>query len=199
MVLSAQAEEVAWDEAEAKGWHTNREGSDVSQDCWRQHGQTVELPSHMGCVGGFGAILDLVDYQFFLDWNVSSPGVEMPETVRLLPDKDYYTAVIFSQPGVDAQRNTHLRVDFRLRGPTGQVVSREELECWDGKPAPIGHELGLCLQYIQFSTDKFTVDGDYTVEAIVKDYLKKVQVKLLKRVVFHRTKAELVPGSERTR
>ena len=112
----------------------------------------------------------------------------MPDVTSITPGKDYYTAVIFSQPGVDSQGNTQLMVDFRLRGPTGQDVIQPVLglECWNGKPAPIGRELGLCLQYIQLPLDKLTVEGEYTVEAIVKDYLKKVQVKLVKQVKFHR-------------
>jgi len=181
-------EGVAWETAEAKGWRTNRAGSDLSEDCWRDRGKTVALPPNMGCVEGFGAILELVSYQFFQDWNVSSPGVDLPAVTSVTPDTEYYTAVVFSQPGVDSQGQTQLTVNFHLRGPTGQEVIQPvlEAECWNGKPAPIGRELGLCLQHIKLPVDRLTDEGDYIVEAIVKDYFKNVQVRLTKLVTFHR-------------
>jgi hypothetical protein len=149
-----------------------------SPKTWRKEGESIADTDGMKSKDGFGAQLWLIESaKFFDDWNKPEPPPINPtqEARRNVP---IFTAIIFVDPAIDATKRAKVACHVIVRKPDGTVYGEEDLVGWDGKYIVPRGNLQLAQGYMGIRIEPKDPAGTYTVEATVRDDIKKVELKL---------------------
>jgi len=145
----------------------------------RNEAKPVPDSPNMKSMKGFGAQLLLTDNTgFFKDWS-------KPDALRLAPlnrvgrNVRFYTVILFSDPGVDASGSADVSCTIAVHSPDGSVYARSGNQvCWKGKYEVPPHNLQLSKGELGMRLEAKDSSGIYTVNAIVVDNVKKVELPL---------------------
>lgn len=148
---------------------------------WRKDGKAANETANMKSKDGFGAQLFLTeDAQFFQNWH-------KPETPRLTTlEKDkarrnvpIFTVILFVDPGTDASGAADVTCDIVVRKPDGTVYGEQkDMAGWRGNYIVPAHNLQLSAGRMGIRIEPQDPSGIYTVEAIVRDNIKKIELPL---------------------
>jgi hypothetical protein len=152
-------------------------GEDASS--WRKDGEPVADAPNMKSANGFGAQLFLTENaKFFEDWS-------KPETPKLTPLKTahrnvpIFTAILFADPGLDAEGSADVTCDIIVRRPDGSIYGEQkDVIGWKGKYLVPAHNLQLTQGRMGIRIEPQDPSGTFTVEVIVRDHIKKVELSL---------------------
>ena len=127
---------------------------------------------------GFGAQLFLTaSEKFFDNWN-------KPKTPKLLLAQDarrnvpIFTAILFVDPGTDTTKRAKVTCHVIVRKPDGTVYGEDDFIGWDGKYVFPPHNLQLAEGRMGIRIEPDDPAGIYTVEATIRDEIKKVELRL---------------------
>ncbi len=139
-------------------------------------------PIASGVTNGFGVQFFLVEGEkFFSDWEKPEPPHFAPISVgrRGVP---ICTAVIFVDAGLKPDGSADVTYDTVVRRPDGSVYAKDkDLVGAQGKIAPTPKALQLARDYTGIRIEPKDPAGTYTVEVVVKDNVKKVELRLIQR------------------
>ena len=129
----------------------------------------------------FGAQLWLIaDTRFFQDWRKpESPSIDPVDTaVRGQP---VFTVIVFYGPTRDEKGQANVMYDLVVRRPDGSVYSeRKDLVGYQA-PAPANERmLTLGRNFLNINVGPDDPTGKYSIEAIVRDEVGKVNITLKK-------------------
>ena len=145
---------------------------------WRKDGQPVDAPN-MKSKEGFGAQFFLTEStQFFKDWDKPKPPKFTPlETARR--NVPFFTAIIFVDPGTNAAGVADVTCNIIVRKPDGSIYGQEKnLVGWKEKYIFPAHNLQLAQAYMGIRIEPQDPTGTYTVEVLVRDNIKKIELPL---------------------
>ena len=149
-----------------------------SPQAWQDGDKPIAETDHMKSKAGFGAILFLTDREkFFDDWNKPEPPNISPlqKARRNVP---IFTTILFVDPATDAMQRAKITCYVIVHKPDGTVYGEEELIGWDGKNTFPPHMLQLAQDRMGILIEPKDQAGIYTVEATVRDEVKKVELQL---------------------
>lgn len=148
---------------------------------WRKNGNPAADTPNMKAKDGFGAQLFLTESaQFFEDW--SKP--ETPKLETLKKDMAHrnvplFTAIMFVDPSTDVAGLVDVTCDIIVRRPDGSIYGEEKgIVGWKGKYPVPAHNLQLTQGRMGIRIEPQDPSGTYTVEAIVRDNIKKNELPL---------------------
>ena len=127
----------------------------------------------------FGAQLFLTEnVKFFDDWNKPETP-ELSTTNRANRNVPLYTVFLFSNPGLDASDSADVTVDIAVRKPDGAIYAeRKNLLGWKGPYRAPPFSLQLAVGRLRIRIEPQDPAGDYVVEGVVHDNIKKVELNL---------------------
>jgi hypothetical protein len=148
---------------------------------WRKDGKPVADSDSQKARGGFGALVLLVDdTKFFDDWKKpDAPHFKSVVTAkRMVP---VHVAVIFAGPGAGPSGTADVTCDVTVLKPDGSIYGEQKglVATRDRVPSPT--MLSLADERLVVRIEPKDPSGTYTVEAVVKDNVKKVELKLKER------------------
>ena len=141
-------------------------------------GKPVPDNDHQKARGGFGALLLLTDDEkVFEKWQKpKQPNIRtITSAERGVP---VHVLVIFAGPAHDSEGNANVTYDAKALKPDGSVYGEfKDLQALKGRGAP-GTNLQLAPASMAIRIEPQDPKGTYTVEAIVRDNVRKVELKL---------------------
>ena len=136
----------------------------------------------LGETNGFGVQFFLVEGEkFFLDWEKPEPPHITPVSVgrRGVP---ICTAVIFVGAGLKSDGSADVTYDTVVRKPDGSVYANDkDLIGAQEKINPAPKVLQLARDFTGIRIEPKDPAGVYTVEVVVKDHVKKVELHLARK------------------
>jgi hypothetical protein len=150
-------------------------------DSWRKDGKPVADTPNMKSKNGFGAQLFLTEsQQFFEDWNKpETPNLQTLEKDKAHRNVPVFTAILFVDPGTDASGSVDVTCDIVVRKPDGHVYGEQkDVVGWKGKYLVPAHNLQLTQGRMGIRIEPQDPSGTYTVEVIVRDNIKKIELPL---------------------
>jgi hypothetical protein len=149
-----------------------------SPGTWRQDGKAIADTDNIKSKDGFGAQLFLTESnKFFDDWN-------KPETPKIHQVQDarrnaaIFTAILFVDPAMDTAKRAKVTCHVVVRKPDGSVYGEDDLIGWNGKYLVPPHNLQLAQGRMGIRIEPNDPAGIYTVEATVRDDVRKVELEL---------------------
>lgn len=129
----------------------------------------------------FGAQLWLTDDQEYLKkWNQSTEGFFFHPLHSVLRGKPIFVIVLFAgQPGINDKNLCDITIDIIVKSPDGKIYGEQKNgDCWQNLPIPPKQEIQLCNSSMGIVIEEKDQSGRYTVEAIVKDKIKNIELTL---------------------
>ncbi len=147
-------------------------------DTWRKDGEPMADTDNAKSKDGFGAQLFLTESaEFFDDWNKpETPTLPLAKEARR--NVPIFTVVLFVDPATDAARRAKVTCHVVVRRPDGTVYGEGDLVGWDSPYAAPPHSLQLAQGSMGIRIEPDDPAGVYTVEATVRDEVKKVELPL---------------------
>jgi hypothetical protein len=128
---------------------------------------------------GFGAQLFLTeDAAFFTNWNKpETPHINGASKARRgIP---IHTILLFTNPGLDPAGAADVTADITVLKPDGIVYAKSSsVVCWKGKYATPPGNLQLVQNHMVIRIEPQDPVGRYTVQIIIRDNIKKVELPL---------------------
>ncbi len=145
---------------------------------WREDGKPIADTDNVKAKDGFGAQLFLTESEkFFDDWNKpETPIISRVQKVRR--NVPIYTVIVFADPGVDSAKRAKVNCHAIVRKPDGSVYGKLDLVVWNGDYVVPPRNLQLAKDRIGIRIEPTDPAGMYTVEATVRDEIKKVELPL---------------------
>lgn len=148
-------------------------------ESWQKEGKAAPNTPSMKSKNGFGAQLFLTENaQVIQDWN-------KPEVPKITPVEKaqrsvpIFTVILFVEPGIDASGIANVTCDIVVRKPDGGIYGeRKNTVVWKHKYLAHSRALQLSEGYMGIRIEPKDPSGTYTVEVVVRDHLKKVQLPL---------------------
>jgi len=146
--------------------------------CHDKDGKTVPDNDHQKTRDGFGAMMTFTDDEkVFENWQKpEQPKIRNVSTAqRGVP---VHVLVIFANPGRDAKGESDVTYDAKALKPDGSVYGEfKDLEALKGEGAPSMY-LQLAPAAMAIRIEPEDPAGVYTVEIVVHDNVRKVELKL---------------------
>ena len=149
---------------------------------WRDSsGAAVAETESMKSSNGFaGAVFATTDEDWARKWN--TPPETVPAFVKAgkVPyGKKVSILTFFSNPKLDQQGNANLRCHFRILSPTGAVaMEQRDMTCYAGKIEGSLYRQYLSGPVLTFSGDPGDPPGSWTVEVLLRDEQRNVELPL---------------------
>ena len=148
-------------------------------ESWQKDGKPAPNTPSMKSKNGFGAQLFLTENaQVIQDWN-------KPETPKITPAEKarrnvpIFTVLLFVEPGIDPAGMANVTCDIVVRKPDGSVYGQQKnTVVWKHKYLAASHALQLSEGYMGIRIEPKDPSGIYTVEVIVRDHIKNIQLPL---------------------
>ena len=148
-----------------------------SEDVWLKSGKGMEDTENIKAKDGFGAQL----------WLISNPDLfekwDTPELPKLNPVRRvkrnnlFYAVIIFAGPGINKEDKCDVVWDIKITKPDGSIYADiKDLEAWRNGPSFPENEVQLATQHIGIVIEEKDPLGEYTVDTIVRDNIKKVSL-----------------------
>jgi len=148
---------------------------------WLQNGTNLAEESNVKTSQGFGAQLWLTDKakEFFDNWNKETAGVKLKNTRKATRGIPFSTIIIFAGPGTGSNALCDVTGDIVVKKPDGTIYGEtRDANFWQNLPPPAPGQLQLAVDSLCIVIEDNDPSGRYTVEATVKDRVKKTQVTL---------------------
>ena len=148
---------------------------------WRKDGKPAADTPNMKSKNGFGAQLYLTqNTQFFEDWNKpGTPNLTELKNNRAHRNVPLFSAILFVDPGLDSKGSVDVTYDIVIRKPDGSIYGEQkDFVGLKGKYVAPAHSLQLAKERMGIRIDSQDPSGTYTVEVIVRDHIKKVELPL---------------------
>jgi len=150
------------------------------EDTWLNNGKDIVQDSeNIKAKDGFGAQLWLINPgDFFEKWNTpETPKLEV--TKRARRNVPISTVILFVNPGVNNKSKCDIIYNILIKKPDGEVYANfKDVEVWQNKPAPLKNTIQLAAQNIGIMIENKDPLGKYTVDVLVKDRVKNVELPL---------------------
>lgn len=162
-------------------------GLDRTGQGWKANSESIADSENRKSEKDFGAQLLLTeDGKFFEDWNKpETPNLTTAERARR--NVPLHTVLLFSNPGLDKAESVDVTADITVRRPDGSVYAdQKNLVCWKGKYGGAPFSLQLSQSRLGIRIEPQDPAGTYSVEAVVRDNIKKVELKLRKTFVVEK-------------
>ncbi len=149
---------------------------------WIVSGKFAGDSDSLKATNGFGARLDLTeDEKFFARWDTPEIPYYTPVTIarRGVP---IFTVVIFVDPGQRFDKTADVKIDTMIRKPDGSIYGQQTNMI--GSIFRTDKARGrqqLAYDYMGIRIEPKDPAGIYTVEAVVKDNVKKVELHLTQK------------------
>jgi len=137
----------------------------------------------LGETNGFGVQLFLVEGErFFADWEKPGAGVHINPVSVAKRGVPICTAVIFVGAGMKTDGKVDVTFDVVIRRPDGSVYGKEkDMIGAQDKIDPAPRALQLARDFEGIRIEPKDPAGVYTVEVVVKDHVKKVELHLVRK------------------
>ena len=148
---------------------------------WRKDGKPAADTPNMKSKNGFGAQLYLTQSaQFFEDWNKpGTPNLTELKNNRAHRNAPLFSAILFVDPGIDSKGSVDVTYDIVIRKPDGSIYGEQkDFVGLKGKYVAPAHSLQLAKERMGIRIDSQDPSGTYTVEVMVRDHIKKVELPL---------------------
>jgi len=142
----------------------------------------VEVKPHVKSIEGknFGAQLWLVDDLELPQrwWSIPDRVYEIPRVNKIQRGKPIMPVIIFAGAG-EKEGLCDLTWDIIVRKPDGTIYGEaKDLNCWKGMSVPPPNELQMSIESLATVIEKTDPSGKYTVEAVVHDNIKELELVL---------------------
>ena len=118
------------------------------------------------------------DAQFFEDW-AKPETPHLTTTNKARRNIPLHTVIEFNDPGLKPDGSADITVDMKTLKPDGSVYAEEKnVVCWKGKYDAPAQNLQLAQGHIALRIEPQDPAGVYTIEAVVRDNVKKVELPL---------------------
>jgi len=148
-------------------------------NAWHKDGKAAADTASMKSKNGFGAQLLLTDNeQFFEDWNKEGTPT-LKELKKAVRDVPILPVVLIVDPGKDDNGEAKVIYDIIVRKPDGTVYAEaKDMVGWREKYDFPAHNIQLTEEHMGIRIEPKDPSGVYTVEAIVHDKIKKIDLPL---------------------
>jgi hypothetical protein len=146
---------------------------------WNVDGQAVADSDSRKSRNGFGAMLLLIDDpKFFEDWKKpEAPKFKTISTARRLVP--IHATILFAGAGSnDDDGKAHVICDVKVLKPDGSIYGAREGMIATKNPMPSATTLLLASERLVVRIEPKDPAGIYVVEAVVKDKIKNIDLKL---------------------
>ena len=141
----------------------------------------------LGETNGFGVQFFLVEGEkFFSDWEKPKPPHIAPVSVarRGVP---IFTVVIFAGAGLRNDGTADVTFDVVIRKPDGSIYGKDkDMVGMQGHIDPSPKALQLARGYMGIRIEPKDPAGTYTAEVVVRDNVKKVELRLMRRFTIEK-------------
>ena len=130
-------------------------------------------------MNGFGAQMWIInDESFFDDWNKpETPNLTFTETA--IRNKKVFIIFLFINPGIDEQSKANVVADVLIKDPSGEVYGDfTDIEIWQRDYNTPRNSIQLGVAHLGLVIEDGEQLGTYKIEAVVKDRIKNVSLKL---------------------
>jgi hypothetical protein len=149
---------------------------------WIVGGDTNDTLVTLTATNGFGIQFALTeDESFFDNWDTPAPPHLRPISVarREVP---IYTVVVFAGAGLRKEGTAAVTFDAIARKPDGSIYGEQkDIIGAQGVIDPSPKVLHLVQQYFAIRIEPKDPAGTYTVEVIVTDHVKKLQLRAVRK------------------
>jgi hypothetical protein len=159
--------------------YANISSSPLDASGWSENGRPVPDSDNVKSQKGFGAQLWIInDESFFEEWKrPETPHV--PVTKRAPRNKPVFIIFFFINPGVDEDAEAQVRADVTIKSPDGSIYGEfKDVEIWQGSNKVPANNIQLSAAHIGLVIEDTDQLGQYIVEAVVKDQVKNVNLRL---------------------
>jgi len=148
---------------------------------WLQDGTNLVEAANIKSSHGFGAQLWLTDKaeEFFKTWNKETAGVNLKQTREATSGIPFSTIIIFTGPGIGSNDLCDVTGDIVVKKPDGTIYGEtRDANIWRNLAPPAPGQQQLAVDSLGIVIEDNDPSGRYTVEATVRDRVKKTQVTL---------------------
>lgn len=149
---------------------------------WRdKDGRPIQETESMKSKNDFaGSLLVTPDEDWEKKWNTPPETKPNFNTAGVVPyGKKIFILTFFSNPLRDNLGNANVRCDLKITSPTGKVsLAQQDATCFSGRIAGNPYNLYLSAPVIGFSGDPGDPAGTWTVEVILRDEIRNVELPL---------------------
>jgi hypothetical protein len=130
---------------------------------------------------GFAAQLWITErFDTLRDWGKTEHAV-LDATTKVKRNVPVTTAIIFTNPGLDASGLANVTCDIKVLKPDGSIYADgKNLPGLIGKPAPGSDRMELADAQMKLRIEPKDPPGTYTVHVVVHDNIKKIRLSLKK-------------------
>lgn len=154
------------------------------ESVWFVNGKRAADTENVKSKDGFSAQLWVIrDFDnFFKQWNSpETPYANLANHVKR--NERISTLLVFMNPGINEKNQCDVVYDIVITAPdrTTVVMKQKDLNAWqDGIPAPQPDMLQVSPRNLVVKFEDNDPVGKYTVDAIVKDKVKNIEISLHK-------------------
>ena len=143
-------------------------------------GKPVIRPN-IGSAQGFTAQLWMTEHEEFFQQFAQGGDVKFDGTTDVRRDVPVFLTFFIAGPGVDASGAADVTADIVIRKPDGSIYFEgKDAPCWSGKYPYSPESTQVADAKIKLRIEPKDPAGKYTVEATVRDKIKKAVVTLRK-------------------
>ncbi|MEI8341134.1 MAG: hypothetical protein WCH43_06305 [Verrucomicrobiota bacterium] len=144
---------------------------------WTENGKPVTSKPNVNSKDGFSVMLFLTDDARMFDGRNKQGATGLEPLKKARRSVPVYMAVLLSDPGVDAAGAADITFDMVVRKPDGVIFAqKKDAVCWKGKYDVPAHYLQFSKGYMAIQINPGDLPGVYTVETVVRDHIKKLDV-----------------------
>jgi len=144
---------------------------------WTENGKPVSVKPNVNSKDGFSIMLYLTDDPRLFDGRSKRTVTSLDPLTKARRGIPVYVTFLLSDPGVDATGAADLTFDMVVRKPGGEIFAQKNgVVCWKGKYDVPAHQLQFAKGYLGIRINPGDLPGIYTVEAIVRDNVKTIEL-----------------------
>lgn len=157
---------------------------------WRDDkGQPIAETESLKSKDGFAAsVIVTSDQDWEAKWKTppeTKPNFTAAGTIGY--GKKVHILTFFVNPGLDGKGNANVRCDFKITGPDGKVaMDNKNMVCHEGKVIGGPYNLRLSQPVIGFSGDDTDAPGEWVIDIVMHDSVRKVSLPLRTRFTLKR-------------
>lgn len=159
--------------------------SGASLGVWYDGDKVAPDRPHQKAKQGFGVQLLLTKNEsFFTEWlSPTPPKLEVSSTATA--GETVYSVLLFFGAGKDKNGDSKVAFSGRVTAPDGKVVQEfKDAIALDGPYSGSPYDLSLSIGYARISMAKEGGKGTYSLEIVVTDYVKKLSIPLVQKIVL---------------
>lgn len=182
ILAKAMPEKYELTRSEAGQWTFKRKSPVQGRTGWRDSdGKPVGAMESIKSKDDFGgSLLATTDEDWEKKWNTppeTKPNFNKAGIVSY--GKKIYILTFFANPKLDQQGKANVRCDLRIFAPTGKVsLEQKDATCFTGAIQGSPYALRLSAPVVAFSGDPDDPAGTWSVEVMLRDAVRNVELPL---------------------